>query len=74
MMGLKQGPVSLMAPCPFRSSIVCWILPSLSQTHIAHGSRVSVLSLSLAQSQRPTAIWDLSSYFGCFLGQVPSPI
>lgn len=42
MMGLKQGPVSLMALCPFRSSIVCWILPSLSQTHIAHGSRVSV--------------------------------
>lgn len=41
-MGLRQGPVSLKAPCPSRSSIVCWILPSLSQIPIAHGSRVSV--------------------------------
>lgn len=47
-MGLRQGLVSLMPPSSSRSSIVCWTLPSLSQTPIAHGSRVSVPPFMLA--------------------------
>lgn len=46
--GLRQGLVSLMIPSSSRSSIVCWTLPSLSQTLIVHGSRVSVPPFMLA--------------------------
>jgi hypothetical protein len=57
MMGLRQVPVSLWTPCLSRSSIVCWIQPSLSQIPTAHGFRVSAQPFELGTV--PASVWGL---------------
>lgn len=65
-MDLSQGPASTLASFSSRSFIVCWILLSPSQTHIAHGFRVSAPPFVLGTA--PASGWELFGASGTILG------